>query len=565
MAVKSTRDVRRPAVGKAAAKVDPKAVADRGKLYPEEKVLKHFGKNPLTAADAKEFLDWQEEPEGGGWGNDFLFRDLHGKKIRCGRSIWNRPFEMDRARKVQQSLLKKRWRRNGETIIIGWYGSVCNGNHSFVGLVLAQQALDMGQKPLWKENWPGGVVEMEKYVIVGISEDDDVVDTIDTCDPRTLADVVARSDLFADMRVHDKPLTAMDLARIGRMTEFAVNLLWQRTGRSCAESDGLQTHAESMAFIRTHPGVIDCVGEMFLLDKRSDGELGRVLSPGYCAGLLYLMGTSETKQQDVDDYHAAVDAGQAEEKYLSWSAWERAVQFWRGVASREGQFKTLFEARRPDILEPGKYQGCIFAKGEGGGTRREKLAVLCRAWFLFSETKSFTAKSLSLSYKEESGRQILDVARLPEAGGVDVGFSRPRKPDPRAQAIEEEAKKHTRGRKPAHGEKTEIDGKGLAERLKSLRKNHPEAVFVFPEGDWVCAYGSDAASIGRRVRKKPERLPSGLAVLRMSEGEAEGAMDALLAEGFEVLIAQDDGGEIHVDAWQGSQDAAKGEDAREEE
>src|SRR6202012_885566 len=99
--------------------------------------------------------------------------------------------------KLIQEMLNLRWEYNGEPIIIGATGQVLNGQHTLVALILAEQ--DRKKDKKWTENWPEEM-QVAKDIVFGVSESDKVVDSMDTCIPRSLNDVMWRKDYFRKMK-----------------------------------------------------------------------------------------------------------------------------------------------------------------------------------------------------------------------------------------------------------------------------------------------------------------------------------------------------------------------------
>jgi hypothetical protein len=124
-------------------KPSPPAV-DLPVVYPEEDVQMFAcreGKKPLYAEDAKKALGWEEENEKGQFGDKYLFiNPFNKKKVRCTYNVNNRPFDIPTALKYLQTIMKRRWKFNLETIIIGRFGSVLSGQHRLIALVLAEYA-----------------------------------------------------------------------------------------------------------------------------------------------------------------------------------------------------------------------------------------------------------------------------------------------------------------------------------------------------------------------------------------------------------------------------------------
>lgn len=203
--------VRLPAIKtkkqKPAKKVGVKKVAatmphskDRPKIHNTVSVELCSGDKALTQAKAKELLGWEEEEKGGtSYGQEFLLKS-NGVKVRCYNNITNRPLYMANVQALKQEILRGRWRLNGESIIIGDTGLMLNGQHQCIALVEAVNDWEQ-DKSKWEETCPN-VPTLEKVLTIGISEDDYVVNMMDTCKPRSLADVLYRSPFFEIGRAH---------------------------------------------------------------------------------------------------------------------------------------------------------------------------------------------------------------------------------------------------------------------------------------------------------------------------------------------------------------------------
>ena len=100
------------------------------KKYP--KVTADLAK--IDTKMAKELLGWNDEFEGRP-----LITDRNGVGVVFDNNSSNRPFRMSNCKKVISELLRKKWRLNGETIIISDVGEVISGQHRLAAVVLAEQ------------------------------------------------------------------------------------------------------------------------------------------------------------------------------------------------------------------------------------------------------------------------------------------------------------------------------------------------------------------------------------------------------------------------------------------
>ena len=362
----------------------------------------------LSAKRAKELLGWEEETTEK-FEKDFLFTDFHNRKIRCHNNVINRPLYLSILGALTQEILRKRWKLNGENRIIGESGAVLNGQHTFISLVLSVQQWkeDPSKFPEWKT---------EPYVatsiMFGISESDDVVNTMDTCKPRTLADVIYRSPYFKSMEKKER-------RKASRVLEYAVKLTWDRTGVKKA-FEIKRTHAESLDFIERHPKLVECAEHIF--SENGDGnQIGWYISPGSAAGLLYLMGSSASSSQK---YH---DDENPREELLTWDHWDSACDFW-----------VLLAGKSPEI----KYVSAALTKLANDEQRNypSQCAVIIKAWNQYIDGEEITAKSLRLEYETDNDGDK-KLAECPTIGGIDVGDNddrdRPTKGDPTPQQIEQ--------------------------------------------------------------------------------------------------------------------------------
>lgn len=343
----------------------------------------------LTADQAKEMLGWEEETEKVKFGEEYLLKDMRGKKVRCHYNVTNRPIYKTVLETLKQEILRQRWQFNGESIIIGRTALDLNGQHRLIALVLAVQEWE-DNKEKW-ENWKSEPA-IEVLVVFGVDESDKVVNTMDTCKPRSLADVIYRSAYFAHMPKRER-------IKVSRMADYAVRILWYRVGAGLNAFAPRRTHAESLAFIESHPKLLQCVSHIY--EEDADGGISKYLSPGYASGMLYLMGSSTT---DPEDYR---QANTPREALLDWAMWERASEFWVLLAGGAKELEAV-QLSLASILD------------DEGGSVAERCALTAKAWARFAEGKSVAPKHLQLEYNiDDDG--IRTLAECPVVGGIDYG------------------------------------------------------------------------------------------------------------------------------------------------
>lgn len=371
--------------------------------------------NPITAEDARELLGWTIVPDEE---RSYALRDRDGKKVCCKKNTTNRFLYPSVVETLVQEHLRKRWRLNGEPIIVGSSGLILNGQHTLVSLILAAQdwAKDSTKWPAWPEE-----PTMEKVIVYGVDESDEVVNTMDTCKPRNFMDVVGRSGFF-----HRDGLSDRDLRECARMTDYAVKLLWHRTGAGLDAFAPRRTHAEALDFLARHPKLLDAVRHVREENGGKDGRVVRYCSPGCLSGLMYLFAVSKS---DATSYF---HGNPPSESHLDLTLWDRACEFVVLLATSDAQTKAVRQ-----------YLATLANDGADGNAAR--WGVLVNAWLAFAEGNPITPSALRLEFSQddEERRQLLTH---PSCGGIDLGDPQAAdeaaivKKDPTPAEIEERAK-----------------------------------------------------------------------------------------------------------------------------
>lgn len=371
----------------------PKGKAKKGPpevpvKYPEYKAeLRVF-----TVDDTKELLGWTEEPEGEEWG-EFDLVDRHGKKVKLLNNPRNRSATPANYERVASEHLHKRWRVNGETMIVGKYGHVLDGQNRGIGHILAEQDRLLDTDGYWSTVHDGPIT-MSTFVAYGIPETDDVVDTIDTGKSRTLADVIYRSEYF-------QSLGATERKAASKVADHAVRQLWHRTWVSDSAFSPAKTHSEFIAFLENHPRLLECIAHVTALDKGN--RVSSLYPLGYAAALMYMMASSNS---DGPAYWE-----DREEKALDWAHWVDASNFWSELANPKDKSMEVVRKAIADLVNE--------ATGRGG-SKIQKTAVLCKAWGMYIDGDKLTAKGLELDVQIRSNGMPALVEN-PTVGGIDRG------------------------------------------------------------------------------------------------------------------------------------------------
>lgn len=350
--------------------------------------------SPMTSDVAKQLLGWTEEGDKEDFKNEYQLRTSSGKKVRLKHTLTNRSFNETLAGDWMLEILRGKWRMNGETIKIDRTGMVQDGQHRLAGVVLAKLEWeeDSKRKPDERKwtNWESEPT-FETLLVTGISEDDDVVNTIGTGRPRNLSDVLFRSRYFLDVPSKDR-------IGLAKAAAGAIKTLWYATKADETSFAPRRPHSESLDFLNRHEKILHFVRKIYAERESLQSDL-RVPVP-YAAGLAYLMAASGT---DIETYEKAHS-----EEGIDWSLQTKCEKFWEELSLANGTLKILAETLR-DL--PSKFDGLAY--------RDAILATISKAWAAYSDGRPVTAKTLTLvTYQDEFGRTAVDDK--PNFGGIHL-------------------------------------------------------------------------------------------------------------------------------------------------
>ncbi len=413
-------------------------------IYSKVKVEPHdTDATALTVEESKEIIGWEVTEDK----SKAVITDLEGNMIKLGNNLRNRPLYLKtNVERIIEELLGGHWEFNGETIIIGKTGLVLNGQHSLVGHILAEQkraiyyAEDKDNQ--WVRFWGDRPVTMKKMVVYGVEETDKVVNTMDTCKPRSLTDVIYRSSYF-------EGLDEKTRRTVSNMTENAIKILWYRTGWTDNQMVKQRTHAEMLDFLDRHKKLLECVQHIYE-ENQSEAikdPIGRYIGPGMAAGILYMMASSSS---DGDEYRHMDPPSEMKSKMkpqLDWTNWDKACEFWTLLASGGDDEKTGFDVLRKSLskLQNADYKAPLIFT----------ISTLAKAWEAFLKDERITPGMIKLKTIEKEGIPVpILVDREIDFGGIDMGDSTVSK---KADAVEE-ARKASKGKaKKAKGEAEETE------------------------------------------------------------------------------------------------------------
>lgn len=518
--------------------------------YPDVTVMVAMGDQALTVQQAKDLL---------GFTDDAKLAKEHGHEsalysTRDGKDFWalnnvrNRPFYGSVCEGLVQEHLQKRYKFNGEPIIIGKTGLILNGQHTLVSIILAEEDRTGKQAAHWADNWPDEV-RMEKLIVFGVEETDDVVNTMDTCKPRSLMDVLCRSDLFKDK----KEVLRKQAARI---MDYAVRLLWERLGVKKDAFAPRRTHAEALAFIEQHKKLVKCV--FHIMDENANDKIKRYISPGYASAMCYLMAASHT---DGDVYHAKRHQEEVGDSDCDFENWDKAQEFWVLLANgSSADFKALREALAM-LADP--------ATGNGGSVA-EKTAILAKAWNVWITGKKVKDSDLTLSYDVE--RDVIDgvehvtktfnevvMVQGVEGRGIDLGNA-PKKVsgdddeadgDEGTSGEDSDVPKRTKGKiaeqrnkimemRKAQPPVPATPAKSQMEELEEAKAQHPDCLLIVKHehGGSYSIYAGDAKLAAATLQRKLAKHASGLDRLEIPAKEFDSTVKDLQAGGHALALAE---------------------------
>ncbi len=384
--------------------------------------------------------------------------------IRCQFNGRNRPFDMPYTLAYLQDMANRKWAGtlgtpwdtvNGETCIIGSHGNVISAQKRIVAFIFLWEIWHRKTDPRHervREMWPEEPT-FPCILVFGVSEHPSIVRTLDNVQPRSETDIVFTSGMFDNLQVatglkakpHRNP-TDKEKKELSKMMAKATDMLWRRTGvKDAAENVMLdyQTHAESTDFMSRHGTLRKCVAHLFTEDgykesyeevvdgkgktkkrkirERGISQLG--VSPGECAGLMYMMACSGAP---CEQYHLTNRRDRTEE-LLDFDRYDKAAQFVALLADKNSSVgSAINEVKRPRVGEPAdEFGGDMFTRQEGGN-REERMAVIAKAWSFWIAGEDFDAETLRLGYryKHNKGNNLITEFEPHEkikVGGIDLG------------------------------------------------------------------------------------------------------------------------------------------------
>lgn len=528
---------------------------------------------PMSHLDARTLMGWAVEEQGGEkFGDEFLLLDHYGRKVRATNNVRNRPYYDATAEDRAQDILNRRFEFNGEPMLVAQEGWLLDGQHTCGGLIRAYERwlLDKDAKTgerIWLEQWPEDKYPdgptIDKIIIYGISSADNVVNTMNTGKPRSLADVLYRSPYFASLPARDSK-TGIDRVTAGKVTSSAIGQVWLRTGMYLSNFGSRRTTAEAVAWLEAHGGTkgkfLACVRHVLEADK--DGRVSSLIPLGYAVCVMWLMAQSDTSEEKAEKYYADDERNI---KRLDFSLWDKAVEF----VSEFGKVKTIKDS---DETEPvGKLSELTLAliainntSTENSNSAVERNYVITRAWNKFKSNKKVTADDVKVKYLRADKYGVRRLDDSPELGGrllggIDLGADKIVRSDDDTRFAApvmdngtatppEVSEQITNGTNGTHTEDTStpsvppspltVAADGVLQLVASVASEQKVTVVLLrtPSGGYAVWGDAQCDLIAPYVTKKRKMHPKGLVQITLRSDESEQLVDLLTDAGIEVAL-----------------------------
>tara|TARA_R110000824_G_scaffold401090_2_gene610638 strand:- start:2786 stop:4099 length:1314 start_codon:yes stop_codon:yes gene_type:complete len=343
-------------------------------VYPELKAELRCSTSeagPLTFEEAKELIGWTEEDSDS---STFTLKDTYNRKISLANNPTNRPLKLPIAKRYSLEWLRKVWHVNLETVVFGKSGQLRDGQHRIVGFILAEQ-----QRQINPKQWGIEPLVMEVLLGFGVEDTNEVADSFDKGQARSLDDVIYRHEDFSSK------LSDGDQKKMAKILAGALRLVWIRTGGQTVSSAPHFPHSEALEFYTKNPGILKSVNLITTLDRgeKSEKLIGSLISQAYAAALHYLM--------------CNVDKA-------------KATTFWTSFATGEGL------AKGSPILALRSY---LLRVSAGSGKERDAIVGACvKAWSFYLLDEVATTKTIAVKRQKKGEKFIL--SETPRLGGVDI-------------------------------------------------------------------------------------------------------------------------------------------------
>lgn len=239
---------------------------------------------------------------------EVIFRDrAHGGELTCDEAEAllalnqiNRPDTPASIKKYAHDILRKKWRMNGETIVLDKYSRIGSGQNRLKGLLLAEK-IRKSDPAKYKEKYGWhGPCTMPVLLACGFNHE--YFDTLDDGFTRKGGHVFFRR-LRGELELMKDGNGKLEfgkgaIKKIGNVMATAVRTVWLRMGNQFVSDAPKFPLAAMVEFYEQHPKLLDAVLFVVRADHEK-GVSGRV-SPAYLAAAMYLAGTANTDRTKFD-------------------------------------------------------------------------------------------------------------------------------------------------------------------------------------------------------------------------------------------------------------------------
>lgn len=303
----------------------------------------------------------------------------------------NRPRSSTLTKRYALEMLHRKWKMNGETVIVSRTGVLLSGQHRLEAVIKAEE-MRLKNPAYWREHGWRTAVTVPILMVTGV--DDKVADTLDLGKSRTHGDVLYRMGLFDDfVDAAKEPLfTVADKKKLARDLATAIRTVWLRVGGQDVADAPKFPQSEMLDFLGKHPKILDAVVFVYNEDNGPEARVKSMISRAYLAAGMYLMGAIRS-DRELYDTNGDVKVDDR--------AWELA----------EGYVSTFASGVNLDAGDPILSLRQTYQKQMStGGTRDrdEVLGLLIKSMVAFVDEEKMTFKELQLGPDEK-----------PRLGGLD--------------------------------------------------------------------------------------------------------------------------------------------------
>lgn len=204
----------------------------------------------------------------------------------------NRPMSQSVAKLYANEMLRGQWQCNGEPLIFSVDSTgkehLISGQHRLQGLLLANQAIELGQE------WPSAQTEWDSVVVYNVPHE--TADTVDTGKARSHSDVLFR-DPWVDSFIPSQWNETINARKTWTKTlAGAARLVWLIEGGATVSSAPKFLISEMLNFIQQRHSNLHQFVTMVLDANDADADNhGLKMSLPYIAALAYVASVVETE------------------------------------------------------------------------------------------------------------------------------------------------------------------------------------------------------------------------------------------------------------------------------